>query len=171
MIEIVKANLQNAQELTNLARKTQLETFEAKNPPGLSLAYINESLTQPIIENELRDQNSAYFLTYKNGKLIGYLKLRMDNHAENKLAGENSMELQRIYLLADETGKGFGRQQLTFAEDFAIKRGYSILWLGVWEHNQSAFEFYKHCGYSQFGIHEFMYAGEIQFDWMMRKTL
>jgi diamine N-acetyltransferase len=171
MIEIIKAHLIDAKILTEIARKTQLETFEDKNPPGLSLAYINECITLPIIEQELKDENSAYYLTYFNEKLVGYLKLRMDNYLENKLAGENSMELQRIYLLANETGKGYGKQQLAFAENFARKRGYSILWLGVWEHNLSAFEFYKHCGYSQFGIHDFLYAGERQNDWMMKKYL
>jgi diamine N-acetyltransferase len=171
MIEITKAKLSDAKILSEVAIRTQLETFESKNPPGLCQAYCDECLNEAVIENELLDPFSEYYLTYHNKKLIGYLKLRMNNIEENKLAGENSMELQRIYLLASETGKGYGKQQLAFAENFAKQKGYDILWLGVWEHNLSAFGFYQHLGYTRFDIHDFMYGGDLQHDWMMKKTL
>lgn len=161
----------DAQALTDLARKTHLETFEKMNPPGLSIKYLDENITNKIIENELVDENSQYYFLLKNDIPIGYLKIRFDNEKENKLAGENSAELQRIYLISSEKGQGFGKKMLYFAEKIAIDNGFDILWLGVWEKNESAIGFYAKCGYESFGNHIFWYGSDLQNDYMMRKTL
>lgn len=170
-IEIIKANAKDAQQLSAIAIKTQLETFENSNPPGLSKAYCDEYLNVQIIENELNTENSFYYLLKRNNDLIGFLKLRTDNIEENNLAGPLSMELQRIYVLASEKGNGYGKLLLKFAEDFALENGFKLLWLGVWEHNSNAISFYQHIGYQLFGKHDFMYAGDKQTDFMMRKKL
>lgn len=168
---IRKAELKDANILKEIAWLTQLETFENMNPPGLSLAYLQENMSIEIIENELVDSNSSYYLVEKNSKIIGYLRLRMDNFEENKLAGNNCMELQRIYLLASEKGNGYGKILLNFAENIAKSVGYDMLWLGVWEKNLPAIAFYKHLGYEFFGEHVFLYAGDVQNDFMLRKKL
>ena len=170
-IKIVIASATDAPQLSAIAIKTQLETFEKANPPGLSQAYCDECLNVHTIENELNTKNSFYYLLKKNDDLIGFLKLRTDNVEENKLAGPLSMELQRIYVLASEKGNGYGKLLLKFAEDFAIENGFELLWLGVWEHNSNAISFYQHIGYQLFGKHDFMYAGDKQTDFMMRKKL
>ncbi len=170
-IIIRKAELKDAKILKELAWITQLETFEKMNPPGLTLAYLHEKMSLEIIENELLDLGSTYYLAEKNGDAIGYLKVRTDNIEENKLAGENCMELQRIYLLMAEKGNGYGKLLLNFAENLAKSLNFDLLWLGVWEKNLPAIEFYKYHGYKFFGEHVFIYASEVQNDYMMRKKL
>jgi ribosomal protein S18 acetylase RimI-like enzyme len=170
-IIIRKAELNDVKILKDLAWITQLETFEKMNPPGLSLAYLEENMSLEIIENELVDLGSTYYLAEKNEKAIGYLKVRTDNIEENKLAGENCMELQRIYLLAAEKGNGYGKMLLNYAENLAKSLYFDLLWLGVWEKNLPAIAFYKHHGYEFFGEHVFMYGGDVQNDYMMRKKL
>ncbi len=171
MIELIPAKNSDAKLISDIAIKTQLETFEKLNPTGLAKAYCDECLNPQIIENEINTPNSYYFLLKKSSELIGFLKLRTDNIEENQLAGPLAMELQRIYVLAAEKGQGFGKYLLNFSEKFAIDNGFKILWLGVWEHNLNAISFYTHNGYSKFAEHDFMYAGDNQTDFMMRKNL
>lgn len=168
---IRKATLDDTDLIVKMGRQTQLETFLKDNKPEVMYAYLEETFTEDIIKNELLDTNSAYFITEKDEKPIGYIKLRFDNMAENELAGPNSAELQRIYIIAPEKGKGFGKKQLTFSEEYMKMKGYETIWLGVWEKNYYAQAFYKKNGYEQFGTHPFMFGGELQNDYLLKKSI
>ncbi len=157
--------------LIKLGRQTQLETFLKDNKPEVMQAYLDENFNELVIKNELADGNSSYFISELDAQPIGYIKIRTDNIKENELAGKNAIELQRIYIVSSEKGKGFGKKQLDFAESFAKKEGYSIIWLGVWEKNMHAMKFYEKNGYFIFGAHQFIFGGEDQTDFMMKKYL
>jgi ribosomal protein S18 acetylase RimI-like enzyme len=46
-----------------------------------------------------------------------------------------------------------------------------IIWLGVWEHNQQAINFYTKWGFEKFGEHDFVLGNDVQTDWLMKKDL
>jgi ribosomal protein S18 acetylase RimI-like enzyme len=46
--------------------------------------------------------------------------------------------------------------------------GLKWLWLGVWEKNIKAMDFYKKSGFEIFSQHSFKLGNDIQQDWMMR---
>ena len=46
-----------------------------------------------------------------------------------------------------------------------------LVWLGVWEHNYRAIDFYTRWGFSKFGEHPFILGTDMQTDWMMVKHL
>ena len=46
-----------------------------------------------------------------------------------------------------------------------------IVWLGVWEKNKRAIEFYKKWGFEKFADHDFILGNDVQKDWLMKKTL
>lgn len=176
-IRIRKATIDDTAMIIKLGIQTQSETFLKDNKPDVFEAYINETFNKEIIEKELADENSTYYITEKEDiahrvlRTIGYVKIRRDNVEENKLAGENAIELQRIYIVKSEKGKGYGKIQLEFCENIAKTEGYDIIWLGVWEKNYFAMEFYKRNGYEMFNSHAFMFGGEIQNDFLMRKRI
>lgn len=170
-IRIRKATISDAALIVKLGKQTQLETFLKDNKPEVIEVYLDETFNFEIIEKELADENSTYYITEKEDIAIGYVKIRRDNFAENKLAGENAIELQRIYIVKSEKGNGYGKIQLEFCENIAKCEGYDIIWLGVWEKNHFAMEFYKRNGYEMFSSHAFMFGGEVQNDFMMRKYI
>jgi ribosomal protein S18 acetylase RimI-like enzyme len=45
------------------------------------------------------------------------------------------------------------------------------LWLGVWEHNQKAINFYERNGFVTFGSHNFMLGNDKQTDLLMRRSI
>ena len=170
-ILIRAANFSDADLIVELGKQTQLETFLKDNKQEVMVAFLAQTFTKEIISVEILDPNASYFITENNGIPIGYFKLRSDNIIENKLAGENAIELQRIYLVASEKSKGFGKLQISKSIEIAKKEGYSIIWLGVWEKNTNAIEFYKKMGFEIFSKHSFDFGGELQNDYMMRKTI
>ena len=56
---------------------------------------------------------------------------------------ENSLELERIYVLKENIGKSIGQQLLDKVIRIAKEKNVAFIWLGVWEHNHRAIQFYQ----------------------------
>ena len=54
---------------------------------------------------------------------------------------------------------------------FAAQEQKEWIWLGVWEYNQTAIDFYTAFGYEKFAEHEFILGDDVQLDWLMKKKL
>ena len=52
----------------------------------------------------------------------------------------------------------------------AIREGFEVLWLGVWEHNEKALNFYKKMGFVIFDEHIFKLGDDEQRDYLMREN-
>lgn len=55
--------------------------------------------------------------------------------------------------------------------DIAISQNKEAIWLGVWEKNDNAIDFYKKIGFVQAGAHSFYMGDEEQMDIIMTKSL
>lgn len=141
------------------------------NPAELVDEYIASAITQPIMETELADSRSTFFLMVSpEGTPVGYAKLRKHT-PPRQMKLRNAIEIQRIYLLASQIGKGQGRTLINHCIDWAKAQGYSAVWLGVWERNERAIEFYKKIGFERFGFHYFQFGSERQRDYWLQKQL
>ena len=54
---------------------------------------------------------------------------------------------------------------------YAEEQDHDVVWLGVWEQNEQAKEFYNKWGFEKFGEHIFMLGDDAQTDWLMQKKL
>jgi ribosomal protein S18 acetylase RimI-like enzyme len=63
--------------------------------------------------------------------------------------------------------------KLLMQESITIGRekGKDIIWLGVWEKNQRAINFYSSWGFEKFGECDFLLGDDMQRDWLMKKKL
>lgn len=57
------------------------------------------------------------------------------------------------------------------ALSIAKQTHFKFIWLGVWEHNQKAINFYKKNGFVEFDKHIFKLGNDLQTDIMMRLEL
>jgi ribosomal protein S18 acetylase RimI-like enzyme len=57
------------------------------------------------------------------------------------------------------------------AIQIAMDHKKAVIWLGVWEHNRRAIDFYIKWGFKRFGEHIFMLGEDAQTDLLLRKTL
>ena len=146
------------------------------NPADLVEEYIQSAISIPILETELADPRSTFFLaTLPDGTPIGYAKLRRHSPPRQmptpyRRAGV-AIEIQRIYLLNSQVGQGQGRKLMQHCLDWAYLQGYSAVWLGVWERNERALAFYRKLGFSTFGFHYFQFGSEKQRDFWLLKPL
>jgi ribosomal protein S18 acetylase RimI-like enzyme len=81
------------------------------------------------------------------------------------------LEISRIYVVKEKIGTGVGKALLEFAISFAQQCNKELVYLGVWEHNKKAIDFYERFGFTKFGEHIFMVGNDPQTDWLFKKNL
>jgi ribosomal protein S18 acetylase RimI-like enzyme len=83
----------------------------------------------------------------------------------------NAMEIARIYSMTNMIGKGVGKALMQASIDLAKEKGKEVIWLGVWEKNQRAIDFYIKWGFEKFDETDFLLGNDLQRDWLMRKLI
>ena len=94
-----------------------------------------------------------------------------DGEKHSEFNGFTSIEIARIYALKKSIGKGVGRELMQKCISIAREMNRDIIWLGVWEKNERAIQFYRKWGFEKFAEHEFILGNDVQTDWLMYKRL
>jgi len=170
-LKLIHADASHASVLAKLALDTFCESFEKVNNPEDFWAYVNEAFQEAKIEEELNEPGSLYILAYVNDELAGYARIRQSSEVNEKFPGKKTIELQRIYAGQKFIGKGVGKALMNYCLEQAKKQNAEILWLGVWEHNQRAQQFYKKLGFETFSSHVFMLGKDAQTDILMKLNI
>jgi len=163
--------MEDVKVLQQLCRQTFAETFQEQNTEEDLNKFLDEAYALPILEKEIADEDSKIFLAYGDqGHAIGYLKINR-GAAQTEEGYDNSLEIQRIYMLKEAKGQGVGSKFMQLAEEQAKAWGLSYVWLGVWEHNYAAQKFYTGKGFEKFSQHVFVVGEDAQTDFLMKKAI
>ena len=166
-IQLKECTLHQVEELQALALKTFIDSYASSNDPNNFKEYLDKAFNLDQLKQELAHPLMAYYFAFSGETAVAYIKLN-EGEAQTDLKDPDAIEVERIYVLKDHQGKGLGRQLLDFALATAKSKGKSRLWLGVWEHNPSAIQFYTHYGMEVFGEHIFQLGTEAQKDILMQ---
>ena len=168
--EIKKIGLDQLVPLQEIGRKTFYDTFFESDSEESMKTYLATSFSTKKLTAELENPHSEFYLATQNEVVIGYLKVNF-GPAQTELQDGNSLEIERIYVLQDYHGKKVG--QLLFEKAIAIAKdnSCSYIWLGVWEENHRALQFYSKNGFVAFDKHIFVFGDEAQTDIMMKLVL
>lgn len=164
LVRRVKAD--EIESLQLISRRTFYETFWMSNSHQDMIDYLENSLSLEALSRELENPNSEFYFLFLDAESAtdfepaAYLKLNFLN-----------VELERIYVLSKFQCKGIGRYLLDFSIQLALSRRAPILWLGVWERNYNAIDFYKQNIFQYFGKHTFRLGQDLQTDILMQKIL
>ncbi len=169
-LEIKKAYVTNVLQLQLIGRQTFSETFSEHNSVHDMQMYLENNLSIEKLTEELNDPNSEFYFALVDNKVIGYLKINY-GQAQTESIDESSLEIERIYVLKDFHGKNVGQVLFNKAIDIAGQRNAKYVWLGVWENNPRAINFYKKNGFEEFDKHIFKLGNDEQTDIMMRLKL
>jgi ribosomal protein S18 acetylase RimI-like enzyme len=156
--------------LQKISYETFNDTFKSQNSPENMKAYLEAAFNLKQLEKELSNISSQFFFVYFNNEVAGYLKINT-NDAQSEEMGDESLELERIYIKNKFQKHGLGKHLLNKALEIAMERNKRKIWLGVWEKNENAIAFYKKMGFVQTGAHSFYMGDEEQMDFIMTKTL
>ena len=170
MIEIKACTIEDLKELQNISRQTFKETFDDTNTQEDMKEYLDEAYNDDILSMELNNPDSRFYFLYKDNEIAAYLKLNLNGNTLD-YNQDNSMELQRIYVLNKFQRQGFGKKLYEKTLDVAKQMGRSSICLGVWEYNYGAQKFYKSMGFDKVGAHNFQLGTQAQTDFIFAKRI
>ncbi len=169
-IHITKATLSDIDQLQKIGRQTFSETFSTGNTEENMRQYLDEGFSLEKLTAELNDKNTQIYFAVLDNTVIGYLKLNF-GQSQTELKEENALEIERIYVLKEFHGKNVGQVLYEKAMQIAKQASASYVWLGVWEENPRAINFYKKNGFLEFDKHIFKLGNDEQTDIMMKLSL
>ncbi|GIN23320.1 GNAT family N-acetyltransferase [Siminovitchia fordii] len=169
-INIKKCTIEDLRKLQEISYETFNETFKHQNSPENMNAYLEKAFNLNQLKNELSNVCSQFFFVYFHNEVAGYLKVNT-NDAQSEKMGDESLEIERIYIKKKFQKHGLGKYLLNKAMEIAMERNKKKIWLGVWEKNENAISFYKKMGFDQNGLHSFYMGDEEQIDFIMTKTI
>jgi ribosomal protein S18 acetylase RimI-like enzyme len=157
-------------QLQQIGRQTFFEAFAASNTEENMAHYMAEGFSTGKLKAELHDAHSEFYFSCLGEKVIGYLKVNF-GPSQTDVKDDKSLEIERIYVLKEFIGKKVGQMLFDQAIQIAKERHADYVWLGVWEHNPRAIQFYKKNGFVEFDRHIFLLGNDAQTDLMMKLKL
>ena len=169
-IKIRKINILDLAQLQKIGISTFSETFAEHNTKEDLEKYLKESFAADKLIAELENPDAAFYFAEVDDTVIGYLKINFGD-AQTELKDNKSVEIERIYVLQAYHGKKIGQLLFNKAIEIAKEHQAHYVWLGVWEENHRALQFYKKNGFVQFDTHIFKLGNDEQTDIMMKLAL
>lgn len=165
-----RVTLNEIDQLQKICRQTFSETFSEGNTEEDMTKYLEENFSLERLTAELNNKNSEFYFAVCDNNIIGYLKLNF-GESQTELKDDKALEIERIYVLRDFHGKNVGQLLYGKAIQIARQKNAGYVWLGVWEKNPRAINFYKKNGFVEFDKHIFKLGNDVQTDIMMKLQL
>ena len=174
-IQLIPCTLEDLDDLQKISKETYTDTYyDEQFRHMISLDTINTHLERAFnknqLKNELSNESSNFYFIYLDDELAGYIKINVDD-AQSDSFGDQALEIERIYVGQSFQGRGLGKALLNKGLERAKQLEKKIVWLGVWEKNLSAIQFYESIGFSRYGTHDFQFGNDVHTDFIMRKLM
>ena len=170
MITIRFATKHDAELIADMSRQTFYDTFASQNTKEDMDKFMNEQFTREALMEEVGAENNIFLLAYDEEQPVGYARIRENNNPPS-LGTSNAIEIARIYAATHAIGKGIGKMLMQKCIEIAKAGNREVVWLGVWEKNKRAIDFYIKWGFEKFADHDFVLGNDVQKDWLMKRTL
>ena len=192
-VVIQEAVAADAEPIAKIGATTFAKSFGYSMPAEHLQAYLTSAYTPTTISKDLANEQNHFFVARlnsaraeENGKVIGFIQMKLGTTEACIPPNVPMCELHRIYVSVDQVGGGIGqlmmerglqwaRERLLGSELLEVNEGAkgqkAGVWLGVWEENVKAERFYRRWGFERVGTHEFTTGDTRQTDWVMIKWL
>ena len=162
----------DAAALSKIAKQTFYDTFASTCTKEDMQIFLEEYFNEQQTAKELSNENDFYFFAEIGNTPVGYLRFMEDYKNFPFMQQWKAMELKRIYVLKQYHGKGIAQKLMDFIVNFSVKEKYKVIWLGVWENNLRAQNFYEKYGFVNSGhTHDFPIGSTPQTDCWFWKFL
>lgn len=170
MLIIRLATVADAELIADLSRQTFYDSFASQNTKADMDKFMNESFAKEALIKEVGAEGNIFLLAFINNEAVGYVRMR-EGEKRPEFENKSSVEIARIYAVQHSIGKGTGSALMQNCIDIAKEMNRDIIWLGVWEHNRRAIDFYTKWGFEKFAEHDFVLGNDMQTDWLMKLDL
>jgi len=169
-VTIEKVKVSELKQLVIISRETFYETFHNQNTETDMNTFLSESFSEAQLTKEFNKPNSYFYFAKINKQIAGYLKLNFGN-AQTELQDDQAVEIERIYVLQTFQGTKIRKALFEKTLNIAKEKNLNYVWLGVWEKNLKAIQFYTKNGFVTFDTHKFVLGNDVQTDIMMKLKL
>ena len=169
-IAIRYATAADAANIAVLSRQSFYDTFAEYNTKEDMDKFMRESFSMETLIKEVSQPENIFIAALLENDLLGYAKLTLGENPP-QLGNVPAIEIGRLYAAQKAIGKGVGKALMQECLHIAEERARTVVWLGVWEHNQRAIDFYTKFGFEKFGMHDFILGNDTQHDWLMKKDV
>ncbi|WP_241523096.1 GNAT family N-acetyltransferase [Staphylococcus intermedius] len=140
--QLRRVTVTEVETLQKVSIDTFLAAYQHDYDQVLFERYFAEEMSIKKLTAELEHPNMYFFFLHNEVEILGYVKVNVEA-AQTVEKGIEYAELQRIYLYPDYQRQGLGQWLFDQVCDFVKNElGKSKLWLGVWEENTPALNFY-----------------------------
>jgi diamine N-acetyltransferase len=169
-LHIRRATPRDAEVVASLSARTFKSAYAAQIDPAALDRFVTVTFSPARIREELRDPMAMCLLASDGAAIVGYANLRQAS-PPGGINAPNPVELTRIYLEEQAIGHGYGSALMQACLDAARESNYETIWLGVWERNERAIQFYRRWGFTVAGSQAFDFLGETQTDLVMTRQI
>ena len=167
---VKECRLKDIEKIKYICEKTFYETFSNENTKEDMDNYLRDNFSYGQLEREIRNDYSRFYIVKNNEEVVAYMKLNFDK-AQTEAGHDNTLEVQRIYVLQEYKGKSIGKLLIQKAIEIGKSYNLNYIWLGVWENNIGAIKFYEKQGFKKFSTHIFKLGEDEQIDNLMKLIL
>lgn len=136
-------SIDDINELQKISQTTYLEAFKDLLDETNIREYIEIKYSLKNLKSELEDNSTHFLFLNADKKTVGYMKCN-----SNSLLFEDSLEIERLYIIKEFIGKGFGTEFMKKAESLAKESKKTALSLSVLDVNKPAISFYEKKGFT-----------------------
>jgi ribosomal protein S18 acetylase RimI-like enzyme len=156
--------------LSELSATSFHQAFDGSSKQENVDGYVEAAFNPAQLARELRDPRATFCLAEWKGQAVGYLKL-YEGEVPDCVRDRQAIELARLYVRQEFLAQKIGAALMQKALDEAQRKGYTTIFLGVWQHNYRAQAFYHKWGFKKVGAHVFQMGDDAQTDWWMERKL
>lgn len=140
------ASYGDVNEIVNVARESFEETYKPLTEKQRK--YQLQRYTPEIITGWIRDPNMVLTVVYVNDNMAGFsLLILPGGKYESDIVKDMHAEVGKLYLLSKYKRMGIGRTLINEFERICRENKLHILYLGVYQKNQDAINFYENVGF------------------------
>jgi len=162
MQKITKASSEQAQLIHELVHQIYKPTYQDILSEEQILFMLEQSYTISALKEAIATSQDFYLSWDERDRAVGFMAL--------KDSTSNVLRIEKLYLLPETQGKGYGSDFIDFAKQEAKRRDKSILELNVNRGNKAYF-FYLKKGFKVTQEVDIPYFGYILDDYVMQKEV
>ncbi|MFM2016478.1 MAG: hypothetical protein RL007_134 [Bacteroidota bacterium] len=152
-------------ELRQLAIDAFVNAYAIFNKETDIQQYLAENFSEEVLRAELTNPDVVILLAEQENQILGYVKLVPGGSEDLKFI--RPVEIARLYSAVHVIGNGIGKKLVAASFDFARANNYDGIWLGVWQKNFRAVNFYQREGFRITGVTVFKLGDDVQDDFIM----
>lgn len=161
IVIIKSAGKNDAEFISKIGQQSYKETY----PAILTQEQIDFMLRKNYTVDALRvlmDSGQDFYLLYEDTVPKGFVSVRQKE--------QSVLRIEKLYLLAEDKGKGYGKKLLNFVADLAKSKDLKLLELNV-NRGNPAYHFYLKQNFVVTETVDIPYYGYVLDDYVMQKDL